>query len=85
MHTVIGAALGTGAGYAKGLFETAPIALKMAKTPEHDYAETLAILIWQEFYKVDAPEWEPCDDLMGILSQIDNMVSGLSRSEKAND
>jgi len=24
-------------------------------------------------------EWEPCEDLMGVLTQIDNMIVGLKR------
>lgn len=45
-----------------------------------DYAKQLATSLWQRHYREDAPQWEPCGDLMGLLSQIDNMVSGLTRA-----
>ena len=46
---------------------------------EYEYARSLALHIWATHYKADAPEWEPCDNLMGVLTQIDNMVTGLGR------
>jgi len=48
-------------------------------TREHRYARDLALYMWAEFYKDSAPEWEPLDDLIGILTQLDNMVCGLTR------
>ena len=47
-------------------------------TAEYEYAKDLATYLWETHYKNDAPEWEPCDDLMGVLTQIDNMITGLS-------
>ena len=45
------------------------------------YAERLARMLWQEHYAEDAPQWEPlAGDLLGLLSQIDNMASGLTRA-----
>ena len=44
------------------------------------YAKQLATSLWQRHYREDAPQWEPFDDILGLLSQIDNMVSGLTRS-----
>lgn len=41
------------------------------------YAKFLACALWREHYAVKAPEWEPGDSLMGVLSQIDNMLCGL--------
>lgn len=46
-------------------------------------AKRLAIAIWTQHYHFDAPSWQAFDDLMGLLSQIDNMVSGLSRQKPA--
>lgn len=43
------------------------------------YARNLATQMWFLFYRDDAPEWEPADDLLTVLTQIDNMVAGLSR------
>lgn len=42
----------------------------------------LATAIWERAYREVAPDWKPLPDLLGILSQIDNMVAGLlSRAE----
>jgi len=45
---------------------------------DYEYAKDLATHIWREFYSKESPDWEPLDDLFGVLTQIDNMVSGLS-------
>ena len=44
---------------------------------EYQYAKYLAIALWKTYYKDDSPEWEPRTDLMGVLTQIDNMIAGL--------
>lgn len=44
---------------------------------EFDYAKELAVTIWEKYFKTNNPEWKPCDDLMGVLTQIDNMSHGL--------
>jgi hypothetical protein len=44
----------------------------------YGYAKRLAIAIWEQHYKDVAPQWKPFDDLMGILTQIDNMTAGLT-------
>ena len=46
-------------------------------TEEYLYAKSLAEYLWEKHYKEDAPEWEPLADLMGVLSQIDNMIAGI--------
>lgn len=46
---------------------------------EVEYARRLAVDLWQRHYREVAPEWEPFRDLAGLLSQIDNMASGLCR------
>jgi hypothetical protein len=49
----------------------------------YGYARRLAEAIWQKHYKAVAPQWKPLDDLMGVLTQIDNMTSGLiARQDK---
>jgi hypothetical protein len=48
--------------------------------PALGYAQRLAEAIWSKYYKADAPHWKPLDDVLGVLTQIDNMTSGLSRS-----
>lgn len=42
-----------------------------------EIAKHLAVSIWRKHYQDEAPEWEPLNDLAGLLSQIDNMVAGL--------
>jgi hypothetical protein len=52
-----------------------------AAQQEHDaygYAKRLAVAIWGQHYRDVAPQWKPFDDLMGVLTQIDNMTSGLT-------
>jgi len=48
---------------------------------EYEYAKDLATHLWETYFKDDVPEWEPCDDLMGVLTQIDNMTVGLISKE----
>jgi hypothetical protein len=43
----------------------------------YGYAKRLAVAIWEQHYKDVAPQWNPLDDLMGVLTQIDNMIAGL--------
>lgn len=45
----------------------------------YGYASRLAVALWEQHYKDVAPQWKPLDDLMGVLTQIDNMTSGLTR------
>jgi hypothetical protein len=44
----------------------------------YNYAKHLAEAIWSKHYKDIAPHWKPLDDLMGVLTQIDNMSAGLA-------
>jgi hypothetical protein len=44
----------------------------------YGYAKRLAVAIWEQHYKATAPQWKPLDDLMGLLTQIDNMTAGLA-------
>jgi hypothetical protein len=48
-----------------------------AQPDGYGYALRLAVAIWEQHYKDVAPQWKPFDDLMGVLTQIDNMTSGL--------
>lgn len=50
--------------------------------PEPDalgYATRLAGSLWEKHFKQDAPDWRPLPDLLGVLTQIDNMTTGLVR------
>ena len=46
----------------------------------YDYAKLIAESMWATHYKADAPHWESCDSLIGVLFQISNMMCGLSRA-----
>ena len=43
------------------------------------YAKRLATVIWEKHWKDDAPNWKPFNAVLGVLTQIDNMVSGMVR------
>lgn len=44
---------------------------------ELDYATRLARFLWSTHYSATAPGWEPQTEMMGVLSQLDNMLAGL--------
>lgn len=50
---------------------------------ELKYAQRLAWSMWHNNYTADSPNWEVCDDLAGVLSQIDNMLTGMGRTDYA--
>jgi hypothetical protein len=52
---------------------------RLAQPDAYGYASRLAVAIWEQHYTDVAPQWKPLDDLMGVLTQIDNMTSGLTR------
>ena len=44
------------------------------------YAERLAVSLWEQHYLAEAPDWKPLTgDLLGILTQIDNLTANLKR------
>lgn len=49
---------------------------------EYEYAKHLAVTMHEMFYRGESTSWEPCDDLTGVLTQIDNMVSGLCKRDE---
>lgn len=53
--------------------------------PWFGYAKRLAEGIWKRCYRDSAPQWKPPDDLLGVLTQIDNMVSGMARTSEAGE
>ena len=55
---------------------------QQAEPDAYGYASRLAVALWEKHYKDIAPQWKPLDDLMGVLTQIDNMTSGLTRLEQ---
>ena len=52
---------------------------------EYEYAKDLATALWASKYKDSSPNWEPLDDLSGVLTQIDNMICGWIDTEYDND
>ncbi len=48
---------------------------------ELSYATRLAMSLWEHHWKDDAPDWRPLPDLMGVLTQIDNMTVDLVRTK----
>ncbi len=44
------------------------------------YARGLAVTCAEKHWKDNAPNWRPLDDLVGILTQLDNMLSGMDRA-----
>jgi hypothetical protein len=40
-------------------------------------AESLATSLWKRFYYEISPNFELCDSVAGVISQIDNMAAGL--------
>jgi len=58
--------------------EAIKAALEAKDKPDaYGYAKRLAEAIWSKHYKTIAPQWEPFDELIGVLTQIDNMTAGL--------
>jgi hypothetical protein len=50
-----------------------------------NYATRLATLLWEKHWKDDAPDWKPLPDLLGVLTQIDNMTAGLHRAQERRE
>jgi hypothetical protein len=66
------------AGYAAGMAE---MKQEQAEPDAYGYASRLAVAIWEKHYKATAANWKPLPDLMGVLTQIDNMTAGLTRQQ----
>jgi hypothetical protein len=52
---------------------------------ELEYATQLATWTWEKHYRDDSPDWRPLPDLMGVLTQIDNMLTGLVRARPSTN
>lgn len=63
----------------KALRELSATLAQQDESDAYGYASYLAVAIWEKYYKDTAPDWKPLDDLVGVLTQIDNMTSGLTR------
>jgi hypothetical protein len=49
----------------------------------YNYPRRFAELLWAEHYKTSAPDWQVLNDLIGVLTQIDSRVSGLTTTPLA--
>lgn len=58
-------------------------ALHYKETYKSEFEQTkkVAMSLYNRFYKETAPDFELCDNLFGVLSQIDNMVAGLVNAD----
>ena len=62
-------------------FTTPPLLVQPEQEPDcYGYAARLATSIWKQHYQKTSPQWQVFDDLMGVLTQIDNMAAGLISS-----
>ena len=57
-------------------------ALAQQEPDDYAIAKRLAEAIYRKHYRAEAPNWEPLPDLAGVLSQIDNMTSGLVKAQQ---
>lgn len=53
--------------------------LKGEREQAHRLALQLATAIYESNYRSKVPEWKPLNDTVGIIMQIDNMHTGVSR------
>jgi hypothetical protein len=55
----------------------AELAKPEQESEAYRYAKRLAEFIWAKHYKEESPDWTPLPDVLGVLTQIDNMTCGL--------
>ena len=58
-----------------------PLAQPEQENEAYSYAKRLAEFIWKEHYKEESPDWTPLPDVLGVLTQIDNMTCGLEKAK----
>ena len=56
---------------------------KVTNGAELRYATRLAVYLWETHWRAAAPDWKPQPDLIGVLTQIDNMIANLKASPKS--
>ena len=49
-----------------------------------EYATRLAKGMWERDWQKESPHWQPFDDLLGVLTQIDNMLAGMEKKKRHN-
>jgi flagellar biosynthesis chaperone FliJ len=55
------------------------------KAQAYTYAGNLAIWLWRNVCNEDPPDWIVLQDLMGVLTQIDNMLTAISEFKHQHD
>ena len=50
-----------------------------------EYATRLAKGMWERDWQEESPNWQPLDDLLGVMTQIDNMLAGMEKKKRHND
>jgi len=45
----------------------------------YEYAARLATHVWEKHFKEDSPEFKLLPDVLGVLTQLDNMIAGMTR------
>ena len=72
-------ALGISGIYAK--FEADNQKLQEELSQAKREASDLATFLYKKYYQEESPEWNLLDSVAGIISQIDNMITGLCKIE----
>ena len=54
-------------------------------TTEYNYAVGIATYMWKKYYKEISPKWEPLEDTLGVLTQIDNMIAGMDQTAASEE
>jgi hypothetical protein len=66
-----------------------PAALSHVQAPGDEdalgYATRLVKIMAEKHYPDGSPDWKPLPDVVGILTQIDNMVSGMVRAPQIDE
>jgi hypothetical protein len=52
--------------------------LESERSKAMGHALALATTLHRNFYKTQAPNWEPLEDVVGVITQIDNMIIGVA-------
>jgi hypothetical protein len=63
--------------------DTTPALLDGPADLAYRSALSLATSMWKRHYSRKSPQWKPESDLVGLISQIDNMAAGLGRMADA--
>ena len=51
----------------------------------YEELKRLAIHLWKTYYQKESPEWEVLDTSIGVITQIDNMLTGLTKATEEHE